>query len=249
MDRESINQHLSQISTSWTVLHQAHRGPAEAVVEAQRRLLQRYGAAIYRYLLGALRDPDAADELFQELALRIVRGDFQRADPERGRFRDLLKTALFHLIVDHQRRGRRQPAPLPCEPQSPAPEAVPAQAEAQFLTIWRAELLARAWDALADFERQTGQPLHTVLRFRVDHAEMTSPEMAQHLSARLARTVSSEWVRKRLHFARERFTDYLLEEVAQSLAEPSLEALEQELIDLSLHDRCRSALARWRDRK
>jgi hypothetical protein len=246
MDRESLNQHLSQISTSWTVLHQAHHGPAGGVVEAQRRLLQRYGAAIYRYLLGALRDSDAADELFQELALRIVRGDFHRADPERGRFRDLLKTALFHLIVDHQRRGKRQPQPLANEPEAPCPS--PAKAEAQFLNIWRAELLARAWDALAELERQTGQPHHTVLRFRVDHPDLRSPEMADQLSAQLGRPVSGEWVRKRLFLAREKFTDYLLEEVAQSLADPSLDAVELELIDLGLLDRCRSALARRRER-
>jgi hypothetical protein len=247
MDRESLNQHLSQISTSWTVLHQAHHGPAETVGEAQRRLLQRYGAAIYRYLLGALRDHHAADELFQELALRFVRGDFHRADPQRGRFRDLLKTALFHLIVDDQRRRKREPDPLPAQgPEPVAPASSTAEADVQFLTIWRAELLARAWDALADLERRTGHPHHTVLRFRVDNPDMRSPEMAENLSAQLGRGLSSDWVRKRLHLAREKYTDFLLEEVAQSLSDPSLEALEQELIDLGLLERCRSAMERRR---
>ena len=113
MERDAFNQHLSQISTVWTVLHQANAGPTSArdAGEAQTRLLQRYGAAIYRYLLAAVRDRDAADELFQEFALRFVRGDFSRADESRGRFRDFLKTALFHLVVDAQRRSRRTSTP------------------------------------------------------------------------------------------------------------------------------------------
>jgi hypothetical protein len=47
-----------------------------------------YHRAVHRYLLGALRDEDAAEELFQEFALRFVRGDFRWADRGRGRFRD-----------------------------------------------------------------------------------------------------------------------------------------------------------------
>ena len=48
-------------------------------------------------------DADLADEMFQEFALRLVRGDFRNADAARGRFRFFLKTALYHLVVDAQR--------------------------------------------------------------------------------------------------------------------------------------------------
>ena len=43
---------------------------------------QHCGAA-YRYLLGAVHDPDAADDLCQDFAVRFLRGDFRRADPGR----------------------------------------------------------------------------------------------------------------------------------------------------------------------
>jgi hypothetical protein len=68
--------------------------------------------------------------------------------------------------------------------------------------------------------------------------------MAERLTSSLGRPVSAVWVRKKLVLAREKFTDALLEAVAQSLAEPTHEALEQELIDLGLVDHCRAALAR-----
>jgi len=113
MDPQQLNERLSQISTRWTLLFQAHQGSAEAVSTAQKQLIQRYTPAVYRDLLGAVHDPEAADELFQEFALRFVRGDFKRADPERGRFRDFLKTSLYHLVVDYQRRRQQQAVPLP----------------------------------------------------------------------------------------------------------------------------------------
>src|SRR5262245_65506349 len=94
-------QRLSQISTLWSEVVRAHGGQPDAIDAARRLLLDRYCGAAYRYLLGAARDPDAADELYQEFCLRVLRGDFRKASPGRGRLRRLLKTALFHLVVKH----------------------------------------------------------------------------------------------------------------------------------------------------
>src|SRR4051812_10699254 len=91
VDDIQLNQRLSQLSTCWTLVAQAHAGDAGVEAAAQAALLQRYQSAVYRYLLGAVRDPDTADELFQEFALRFVRGDFRHADATRGRFRNYVK--------------------------------------------------------------------------------------------------------------------------------------------------------------
>ncbi len=247
MDDHELNQHLSQIATAWTVIFQAHQGPTEVVRPAQQRLLERYRPAVYKYLLAATRDPDVADELSQEFALRLVRGDFKRADPQRGRFRDFLKTCLYHLIVDHQRRQRQQPLPLHPDGPEPADEASSlAQSDQEFLTIWRAELLNRTWNALRHYEREKGQPLYTVLRYQFDHPQMRSPQMAEQLAALIGKPLTSEWIRKRLYYARQKFTDLLLQEVAQSLEDRADEDLEQELIDLGLLQHCQEALQRWR---
>src|SRR5437660_669516 len=60
MNQERLNERLSRISTQWTMVFQAHEGPADAVARAQQQLLERYSGAAYRYLLGAVRDPDVA---------------------------------------------------------------------------------------------------------------------------------------------------------------------------------------------
>ena len=104
---------LSQISTAWTLLYRAHEGVAEEAKAARRQLLQDYGGPVYRYLWAAVGDPDAANDLYQDFALRFVQGSFKNADPQHGRFRDFLKTVLYHLIVDHQRRRSAAAQPLP----------------------------------------------------------------------------------------------------------------------------------------
>src|SRR5438132_629599 len=109
VQQEELNQRLSQISTQWSQVFEAHRDPADELAAARWTLLQRYSGAVYRYLLGAVRDPEVASELSQEFAFRFVRGDFRRADPERGRFRAYVKRALAHLVADHYRARQAWP--------------------------------------------------------------------------------------------------------------------------------------------
>src|SRR4051812_1666571 len=106
MDEREIARRLNNISTVWSLVLQAHQGPPDATAVARQALVERYLGAVYRYLLGAVRNPDTADELCQEFCLRFVRGDFRNADPARGRFRDLIKTALINLVINHQKRKR-----------------------------------------------------------------------------------------------------------------------------------------------
>jgi RNA polymerase sigma-70 factor (ECF subfamily) len=237
-------QRLSQITTRWTLVFQAHQGQRSTVADAQQALMQRYGGAVYRYLLGALRDPDAADELAQEFALRFVRGDFHRAHPERGRFRDFVKTAVYHLIVDYQRQQVKRPSSLPCESAHlPGGAEHVSQSDQVFLERWREELLDRAWEGLAALQRHTGQRYYTVLRWRAEHPDTPAARLAEEFSAH-GTPVNEAGVRQTLHRAREKFADLLLEEVARSLQTEEPERLEQELIDLGLLPYCRPALRR-----
>src|SRR5438445_11378604 len=104
MDSDDQKSRLSSIQTQWTKLFEAHQGPGDAATAAQRQLLSRYYSVVYRYLLAMVRDPMVAEDLTQEFAVRFLRGDFKQANPERGRFRDFLKTALRHLAQDHWRK-------------------------------------------------------------------------------------------------------------------------------------------------
>jgi RNA polymerase sigma-70 factor (ECF subfamily) len=236
---------LSRIETLWTLVRRANEGTALAATDAQAKVLDRYGGAVRRYLLGALHDPEAADDLFQEFAVRFLHGDLHGANPQRGRFRFYLKGVLSHLVADYQKRQKRQPRSLPADHPGPA-VAPPATTDSdrEFFAGWRAELLARAWDGLARLERRTGQPFHAVLRFRAENPRMRSPELAEHLGRQLGRGLTAAGVRQTLHRAREKFAELLLDEVRQSLDDPTDEELQDELLDLGLLDYCRAALER-----
>jgi RNA polymerase sigma-70 factor (ECF subfamily) len=246
MDQESQHRRLGEISTLWGLIAEAAGSSPAAVGAAQKALLERYGGAVRRYLVGALRDPEVADDLFQEFALRFVRGDFfVNASPERGRFRNFVKTSLFNLVVDYQRRQRRRRRST--EPIRDEPAVAPpgqTDSEQNFLTSWREQLLERTWLVLAEQERQSGAPYHTVLRFRAEQPLLSSAEMADHLSVRLGKAYTVDGIRQTLHRARERFADLLVEEVVQSLESASAERLEEELSDLGLLEVCRAALQR-----
>jgi RNA polymerase sigma-70 factor (ECF subfamily) len=235
---------LNRISTLWTVVCQAHDGTAEGAARAQEVLLRRYGRAVRRYLLGALRDPEAADDLSQEFALRFLRGGFRGADRQRGRFRDFVKGVLIHLIADHHRR--RPPLPLPAAHEPAAPAEDRPDPDEQFLATWREDILARAWEALEAHQARTSQPFYTVLRFRADHPDMPSAPMAEQLGALLGKPLSAAGVRQTLHRARERYVDLVLDEVVQTLESPTAEQLEEELIDLGLLEFCCTGLGRVR---
>lgn len=245
---DDLASHLSQLATAWEDVARLREGPSDAVREAQERLLKRYQRPIYRYLLAATRDPHVADDLCQEFGLRLVRGDFRNVDPGRGRFRDFVKTVLYHLVVDHQRKRQRQPEVLAAEqPEMAVSPAADVEAEREFVELWKAELLTRTWEALAQHERRLGEPLHTVLRHRYEHPEARSHEMAKTLGPQFGKALTAEWIRKYLMLARSRFAELLLEEVTCSLGTPTVDEVEEELISLRLLGHCQDALKRRRE--
>src|SRR4029079_16203829 len=156
MDDDEL--HISRIPTAWSMVRDAHRDHT-AVQVAQQQLLDRYGGGVSRSALAALRNEDAAEEVFQEFALKFVRGDFGNADPERGRFRAFVKTVVYRLIVDYQRRSKKRGLEGPMHSNIAEPEIDDAGAsgdDALFQPSWRDELLARCWKKLADDERKSG---------------------------------------------------------------------------------------------
>jgi RNA polymerase sigma-70 factor (ECF subfamily) len=243
MQSENRDQHLSVIPTMWSLVYQAHNGTAETATAARQQLLERYGGAAHRYLCKVLRDPDAADEVSQEFALQLVRGKLGGAHPDRGRFRNFLKGTLFHLISDYRRRQNQWPGQLPADDAMLAVTPDEMESDRVFLESWCDELLARAWAGLADAEAKSDQPFHTVLRFRADHPDLHSPEMAERLTAQLGRPLTPAAVRQTLHRAREKFATLLVDEVRHSLEDATPEKLEQELIELGLLEYCRPALS------
>ncbi len=223
---------LNQLTTHWSLLVQAHQGDA-AAREAQAELLPRYCAAVYRYLRGVVGDPNTVEELCQEFALRFVRGDFRRADPQRGRFRDYLKVALRHLVIDHQRRLAHQRT-RPLDSRELRRTAAPDAGDDDFTDVWRKELLNRTWAELKQFSAAGGRLLYEALRLRADDPGRTSAAIAAELSRRHGRAFTADGARQLVHRARAKFAELLKQEVAASLPSADPDAITAELAELGL---------------
>jgi RNA polymerase sigma-70 factor (ECF subfamily) len=244
MDHPDRDRPLNEIETLWSDILRAHGGEEEAHA-ARVRLVLRYMGAVWRYLAWVLRDRDAAEELAQEFAVRVLRGDFRRADPNRGRFRDFVRAAASNLVNDYYRRRKTRPitgaagVPEPVAPPAPSDEL-----DAEFLRSWRMELINRAMAALAAYQERTGRPFHDIISLRTSHPDLTSGELAALCSARSGKPVDDGWFRQNLRRARGCLGDFLLDEVAASLGDAAYEELEQELIVLDLLGYCQDSLRR-----
>lgn len=235
---------LSELMTQTTLLYQAQNGTPEEADAAKQLLMLRYSGAVHRYLLKVVGDPEAARDLNQEFSVKFLEGKFRHFDPSRGRFRDYLKRALHNLMVDYfrKRQGAAQ-LDTAMEADIVGDDGL-VEFDQQFLISWRQDLLARAWDALRAHEANTGKPFYEVMRLRLARPKMRSPELAEELASRLGRPMTAGNLRQILHRARDKFTEFLVDEVRVSLKHPTREEVEEELGDLQLLEFCKPSLAR-----
>lgn len=232
---------IEAISTRWTLLQQAHGGSTATASEARNTLVLRYTPAVRRYVGALVRNDDEADDLAQDVVLRLLGGDFAGADPGRGRFRDLLKVAVRNMVRNHwSKQKRRRPVDLDVANLGVAAEQADEQS---WLSSWRRSVLDLAWNALQQAQRQrAGSVAYTLLRMRADHPDDTSEELAARLAEKTGKPMRADAVRQKLHRAREQFADVLIAEVAHGLEEPTPERIEEELVELGLLELVRDFL-------
>ena len=144
MDQPDQDQPLQEIETAWSDVLLAHLSEEEAHT-ARARLVLRYIGAVRRYMARVLRDGDAAAELAQEFAVRVLRGDFRRADPSRGRFRDFVRTAALNLVHDYRRRCKTRPPTRSVEASEPVAPQVESDELDAILWSCAASCSAAPW--------------------------------------------------------------------------------------------------------
>jgi RNA polymerase sigma-70 factor (ECF subfamily) len=219
------------------------RGATDSAREARNALLLRYHEAVYNYFaLKVPYPPQAASELYSNFAVKLLETDrvLRSYDPARGRFRNYLKTVLHHMIMDYYRGN----APVGREAIIDVPEETGPDSD--FDPVWTQTLLNKAWQALEKSDRSENKLYYSVLRYVADHPNERGPEVARQLSQGFGRPISNEAVRTTLSRARKQFAELLLQEVEQSMANPTLDELEEELAQVELLAYCRRALEKRR---
>ncbi len=246
---ESNSQEFSRIDvlvTNWSVFRIAHGQPNALADQARHDMVLRYAAVIRKYVYAIVRDETDADELSQDVIVRMLKGDFAGADPSRGRFRDFLKTVIRNMARNHwDRQNRRRPV------NSDIAELDLAEvAPSDWDVVWRNELLGQVWRALKDEQaRKPTSLVHTLLELRVGYPEDSSEQLAQRLGAQLGGEIRADAVRQKLRRARLRFAELLISEVAHGLQTASADEVEQELMELKLYEQVRPLLPEdWKTR-
>jgi RNA polymerase sigma-70 factor (ECF subfamily) len=218
--------------TRWTLILRA-RGETPESRTALSELCEAYYQPVLRFLCREGRDEDAARELTQEFFARILAsGGFEKADPERGRFRSYLCGALKHFLADqrkHEHRLRRgggatiesldatdagdDSASLQvADTSTPAPKSF-------FDREWALAVMARALEMLQKEFIAGGKTdqFETLKPWLMGEA----PSMSQGDAARQL-GLSEGAVKVVIHRLRKRFRDTVRAEIAQTLRDPSL---------------------------
>lgn len=97
---------LGFATTRWSLVRRAGSRREEGQ-EALQQLCTAYWPPVYAFLRRRAPDVETAHDWTQEFFARLLaRGDFERADESRGRFRAFLLTAVKHFVVDQRRFDR-----------------------------------------------------------------------------------------------------------------------------------------------
>jgi len=215
-------------TTHWSVVLNANAESATASRAALETLCRQYWYPIYSYVRRTGRPHHEAEDCTQEFFARLLASEgIARADPQRGRFRSFLLTALRHFLTDEwakaqtaKRGGGRVPLSLDfataeerfrLEPADPA--LTPDQA---FDRSWARGLVDRVLADLSDEYARSGRgPLFTALAPLL--WERPTTEALAERAAQLAMTVHA--LTMALHRLRRRLGDCLRDAVAETVAE------------------------------
>lgn len=232
---ETADRRLDEINTRWSLFGAVAAAQDSDAEAARRALALRYNRAIRDYVGALVRNDHLADELAQEVLVKLLAGKFDGATPQRGRFRDLLKVSVKNAVRSRWTADARRRTRQPLEEAEWPDEEAPAEPDL-WEDCWRDNLLQNAWRSLESFERQHPDSVgYRLLRLRADDPDADTAALARRLAETTGRELRPDAVRQQLRRARLRFAQLLVEETAAALGDPTPERVEDELIAVGLH--------------
>ena len=223
------------VTTHWSVVVSAGQSDSTRAQTALAKLCQTYWYPLYSYVRRRGYSPEDAQDLTQEFFARLLtRNWVSSADPQKGRFRSFLLTAMNHFLADEwdrlkaqKRGGGRRVLPLEVETaenrfQSEPPD--PLTPEVIYERRWAQTLLETVFEQLRQaYEAEGKAALFAELKGSLTQARAAVPYV--ELAARLK--LSEGALRVAVHRLRQRYRELLRAEIAHTVTE--LGEVEEEL--------------------
>lgn len=204
---------------------------------ALSELCAAYWFPVYAHCRRKGAQPDDAEDQTQEFFSRILDGNlFQSADPDRGRFRSYLLTALDHFLANEYRKGQAVKRGggakhvaidvANAESRIGVQPATNMTAEDEFEKRWAVVMLSTVYERLQDEQTDASrQNLFAELRdFLPGNADVPYAVVAEKLK------MSEGAVKVAIHRLRKRFGQLLRNEIAQTVA--SVDEIDDEICRL-----------------
>lgn len=212
-------------TTHWSVVLAAEGPDSRQAAEALEKLCRLYWYPLYAYVRRSGHSPQDAQDLTQEFFARLIAKHYLAdADPERGKFRWFLLSAVKRFLLNERehaltaRRGGRHPH-LPFDGERAAERyrldaADLCSPDKLYDRAWASSLIQAAYLRLEEeYTLEGKRSLFEHLRVFLsgDKAEQTQAEVGAVMG------LSEGTVRVTVHRLRRRYQDLLREEVAQTV--------------------------------
>ncbi len=227
--------------TDWSMIAQASEADEEVAGDALEQLVRRYWAAVYAYIRRTGRDVHEAADLTQGFVCDIIisRRLCDYADPQRGRFRTLLLSAVKNYLHEKHRHDRKRsleldgpPLPLEDRPAQTSTNETPDEA---FCYQWSATLIRQVLTQVKASCEADGLDAHwTVFEHRVVRPMLFDEPPTDH--ARLVEQLNLKdepQAANMMITVKRRFARALYQEIGRTVIDP--QQIEDELNEL-LHD-------------
>jgi RNA polymerase sigma-70 factor (ECF subfamily) len=184
---------------------------AERPDRARQELFTRYRTPVFNYVRNQGYGESDADDLTQEVFLRISREDFlRRADRAKGKFRSLVLAVTRHVILkERARQGRQKASSLARADADETPwELPPEELDDQgFNTLWVQNLVRLALDRLLKESRPDGPRYYEALVLN-QFQGLSYEDVARALGARVSDI--KNWI----HYGKKKLKSHLIDHVS-----------------------------------
>lgn len=179
-----------------------------------------------RQLIDLLKSEKLADDCLKRILAHLVSAGFGK--DKQGKLRDFLLKGV-------RSAAKAAVADLP-EDQRPNLnlESLTFENE-QWLAWWREGLIERAWRSMERLEHaHPDEPVYQIYRAVNDAPKATAAQLAKRIASQGSTTISEQTVTKLIPIARTQFAQFIADEVAETLGDPTREEITREIKKLGL---------------